>query len=215
MTLLSPKVIISGLSSPGVLTDKGFLNYAQAIGFSTECLGIHLGNPQTANLGDGHGWLNQTIELREDFWNDEIGTCVESAIGGNHFRMWRQSGPGANSGALFLAASWEKPAKQHHDIVPDGYDVGRDALVRNAIGTVSHKGVKYNTVVQNVTGLLPLRLNLGSIMVCCHLFWRFLGTLTNVFCGFLGIAQDGITTLLTVQIVSGGTRASEEQSPLH
>ncbi|KAI5114719.1 hypothetical protein M0805_006933, partial [Coniferiporia weirii] len=60
-------VIISGLSSPDVLTDDGFLNFARSIGFSTECLGIHLGGPQSANLGDGNGAVNQTIELRMDF----------------------------------------------------------------------------------------------------------------------------------------------------
>ena len=53
---------------------------------STECLGIHLGAPQSANLGDGNGWVNQTIELREDYGSASIGTCLESAIGGNHFR---------------------------------------------------------------------------------------------------------------------------------
>ena len=53
---------------------------------SKECLGLHLGAPQTANLGDGNGSLNQTIEFREDFGNDFLGTCLESLLGGNHFR---------------------------------------------------------------------------------------------------------------------------------
>ena len=65
-----------------MLTDDGFLDFAQAIGLcvtkqlvyksltgvarsSTECLGIHLGDPQTANLGDGNGNVAQTMELRE------------------------------------------------------------------------------------------------------------------------------------------------------
>ena|SRR5271170_3539490 len=30
---------------------------------SIECLGIHLGGPQSANLGDGNGWVNQTVRL--------------------------------------------------------------------------------------------------------------------------------------------------------
>ena len=68
-----------------------------------ECFGAHLGAPQTANLGDGHGWLNQTIELRNDYGNPDIGTCWESLVGGNHLRYWHQTGPSANSGALFLA----------------------------------------------------------------------------------------------------------------
>lgn len=53
---------------------------------SFECLGIHLGGPQSANLGDGNGFVNQTTELRQDFGNAETGTCLESLIGGNHLR---------------------------------------------------------------------------------------------------------------------------------
>ena len=68
---------------------------------STECLGIHLGNSQTANLGDGNGNVAQTMELRE---NLEVGgTCAESLIGGNHLRMFRQNGTNHYTGALFLA----------------------------------------------------------------------------------------------------------------
>ncbi len=48
---------------------------------------------------DGRGWVNQTIELRNDFGNDIIGTCWESLVGGNHLRMWRQS----TTNAVFLA----------------------------------------------------------------------------------------------------------------
>jgi hypothetical protein len=68
-----------------------------------ECFDIHLGKPQKANLGDGHGWLDQRIELRKDYGNPDIGSCWESLVGGNHFRMFRQNGPNANTGALFLA----------------------------------------------------------------------------------------------------------------
>jgi hypothetical protein len=38
----------------------------------------------SADLGDGNGWVNQTIELRQDYAIG--GTCLESLIGGNHFR---------------------------------------------------------------------------------------------------------------------------------
>ncbi|PPQ99722.1 hypothetical protein CVT24_009705 [Panaeolus cyanescens] len=172
-------VIISGLSSPAVLTDSGILNFAKAIGFSTECLGIHIGDPQSANLGDGHGSVNQTTELRQDFSDPNLGTCLESAIGGNHFRIYRQNGPTANSGALFLAVSKEENAAQSHTIVPDGYDIGRNLLVASAVGATSFNGVNYMTVAQNVTGLLPI----GSAGIN-H-----------------GIAIDGVVTLLTVTIV--------------
>lgn len=40
----------------------------------------------SANLGDGKGWANQTYELRQDYENSGIGTCLESLVGGNHFR---------------------------------------------------------------------------------------------------------------------------------
>ncbi|KAF8549684.1 hypothetical protein OG21DRAFT_1488339 [Imleria badia] len=172
-------VIVSGLSSPNVLTDDGIVNYARAIGFSIECLGIHLGNPQSANLGDGNGWVNQTIELREDYGDANVGTCLESAIGGNHFRVYRQNGAAADSGALFLAVSKEEPATDNHDIVSDGYDIGRDELVAGAVGQTSFGGVSYSTTAQNITGLLAA----GSTGVNHD------------------ISQDGIVTLLTVTIV--------------
>ncbi|KAI0063790.1 hypothetical protein BV25DRAFT_1801638 [Artomyces pyxidatus] len=172
-------VIISGLSSPSVLTDTGILHYAQAIGFSMECLSIHLGAPQSANLGDGHGWVNQTLELRQDYGDPDLGTCLESLVGGNHFRVFRQNGPLANSGALFLAVSKEEDVAEGHTIIPDGYNVGRDDMVSAAQGHTSYEGVKYFTIVQNVTGLLAA----GSVGVN-H-----------------GIATDGIVQLLTVTVV--------------
>ncbi|KAF9451255.1 hypothetical protein P691DRAFT_663543 [Macrolepiota fuliginosa MF-IS2] len=171
-------VIISGLSSPDVLTDSGIVNFAKAIGFSTECLGIHLGDPQSANLGDGNGPQNQTIELRQDYGDPDVGTCLESLIGGNHFRVFRQNGPLAPTGALFLAVSQEEPATESHTIIPDGYDLGRNSFVAGAIGSKSFGGVNYSTIAQNMTNLLPV----GSNGVN-H-----------------GIAIDGIVTLLTVTI---------------
>jgi len=172
-------IIISGLSSPHVLTDDGFLNFARSIGFSIECFGIHIGAPQSANLGDGNGWVNQTIELRQDYGNPDVGTCLESLIGGNHFRIYRQNGPSADSGALFLASSKEENVSKGHTIVPDGYDVGRNAIAALASGSTNFGGVSYSTTVQNITGLLKP----GSTGVN-H-----------------GIAQDGIVTLLTIAIV--------------
>jgi len=171
-------VIISALSSPGVLTDTGIVNFAKAIGFSTECLGIHLGGPQSANLGDGNGFVNQTMELRQDFGDADAGTCLETLIGGNHFRVFRQNGTQADTGALFLAVSKEEDLEESHTIVPDGYNIGRDLFVSNALGTTNFGGTTYSTTAQNLTGLLPV----GSAGVN-H-----------------GIAIDGIVTLLTVTI---------------
>ncbi|KZV73141.1 hypothetical protein PENSPDRAFT_649211 [Peniophora sp. CONT] len=171
-------VIVSGLSSADVLTIDGLTNYAKAIGFSNECLGLHSGTPQTADLGDGQGQVDQLLELRQDYHSTGLGTCLESLIGGNHFRAWKQNGTLANSGAMFLAALKEKDVSQHHTIDDDGYDVGRDQLVSNALGTKSHGGVTYHTTAANVTGLLPV----GTAGVN-H-----------------GIAIDGIVTVLTVTI---------------
>ncbi|KZT67755.1 hypothetical protein DAEQUDRAFT_712981 [Daedalea quercina L-15889] len=171
-------VIISGLSSPDVLTYDGSINYARAIGFSTECLGIHLGGPQSANLGDGNGWVNQTVEIREDYGDASVGTCLESAAGGDHFRIFVQNGTEADSGALFLAVSYEEDASEDHDIEPDGYDIGRDDLVSWALGTTSYGGVTYSTTAENITGLLSA----GSSGINHD------------------ISIDGIVTLLTVTI---------------
>ncbi|EKM54345.1 uncharacterized protein PHACADRAFT_162725 [Phanerochaete carnosa HHB-10118-sp] len=148
-------VVISGLSSPDVLTDDGIVNFAQAIGFSIECLDIHLGAPQSANLGDGNGFVNQTIELREDFGSAGIGTCLESLVGGDHFRVFRQNGSQANSGALFLAVSKEEDIFESHTIVPNGYNIGRDELVSAAVGTTSFNDVTYSTTSETLTGVMP------------------------------------------------------------
>jgi len=173
-------VIISGLSSPAVLTNDGIINYARAIGFSTECLGIHSGAPQSANLGDGNGLVKQTMEIRSlDKGNALTGTCTESIIGGNHFRVFRQNGALANSGALFLAVSKERTFIDKHTIEENGYNAGRDALVSAAVGTKNHGGVVYFTTSQDVAGLL--KPGWGGVN---H-----------------GIPQDGIMKLLTVTIV--------------
>lgn len=47
----------------------------------------------SADLGDGNGQVNQTIELREDFRDPILGTCEESITGGNHFRYAIVSAP--------------------------------------------------------------------------------------------------------------------------
>ncbi|KDQ16117.1 hypothetical protein BOTBODRAFT_130344 [Botryobasidium botryosum FD-172 SS1] len=143
-------VIISGLSTPSVLTNEGIEDYARSFGFSTECLGFHIGDKQKSNLGDGQGYQDEIAVIRQDFGDSTLGTCLESLTGGNHFRFWRQS----TTGAYFLAASKEEPVSRNHNIVPNGYDLGRDALVNAAIGKTSYNGVDYSTTVEWLTGLL-------------------------------------------------------------
>ncbi|KZO96324.1 hypothetical protein CALVIDRAFT_113071 [Calocera viscosa TUFC12733] len=145
-------VIISGLSDSSIIgSQSNFLSFAQDIGFSTECLGIHIGSPQQANLGDGNGAVNQLVEYRENY--NPGGTCLESLIGGNHLRGWIQNGPSADSGAWFLAVSQEENVIDNHDIVPNGYNIGRDALVSNANSWASGQST-YSLSVDYVSGLL-------------------------------------------------------------
>ncbi|KAF7321099.1 hypothetical protein HMN09_00197600 [Mycena chlorophos] len=209
-------VIISALSSPAVLTDAGLLNFAQAVGLYgshpasqlrsriTRFQLVRMSSPtprrpairkprRRKRLGQPNRrvfpipppftTLTQTtltqVELRWDFGSSEIGTCLESLVGGNHFRVFRQNGTEANSGALFLAVSQEEDVEEGHTIIQNGYNVGRNAMVAAATGNTKHDGVSYHTTAQNITGLLAP----GSEGVN-H-----------------GVAQDGITTLLTVTIL--------------
>ncbi|EPQ51653.1 hypothetical protein GLOTRDRAFT_65863 [Gloeophyllum trabeum ATCC 11539] len=167
--------IISGNSDSDVLSltgDSGLNNYFLSIGFGTECLGIHEGDAQTANLGDGKGTVNETAEIRWDYYNPGLGTCTETQQGGNHFRYWVQNGTNVNTGAIFMAVSYELPLAQNHDIVPNGYNLGRDWLVGNATsrnittsdystsggtqfsGSTSYNGWTYQTTATYTTGLL-------------------------------------------------------------
>jgi len=143
-------VIVSAYSSPEVLTKQGILTWARSVGFSEECFGLHRGGPQTANLGDGRGWQNETAVLRWDYGDPEEGTCLETINGGNHFRHWTQS----TTGAYFLAVSVEHWLGKHHDIVVDGYDLGRDGLVMRATGNTQYGSNRYTTTSYFVTGLL-------------------------------------------------------------
>ncbi|KIY53704.1 hypothetical protein FISHEDRAFT_32828 [Fistulina hepatica ATCC 64428] len=171
-------VIISGLSSPEVLTESGFLTFARSIHFSKECLGIHLGGPAAANLGDGNGPVNQTVEYRYDYDDIALGTCLETLIGGNHLRIYNQNGSLADSGALFLAVSVEEDLEEGHTVMPNGYDLGRNRLAESAVGTHKYDGKTYTTTAENITGLLEA----GSTGINHD------------------ISIDGIVTLLTIEL---------------
>ncbi|KAI0342040.1 hypothetical protein BDW22DRAFT_1358164 [Trametopsis cervina] len=149
-------VIIAGTSSPEVLTDDGIVQYARAIGFSTDCISFASSSqPQIALLGDGNPPQPALFELREHFGNVATGVCIEQLIGGNHFRVYRQNGTLANSGALFLAVSSELNVLHNHTISADGYNRGRDFFVKGAIGQKTFNGTTYNTTAQNLTGVMP------------------------------------------------------------
>ncbi|KIK69902.1 hypothetical protein GYMLUDRAFT_67162 [Collybiopsis luxurians FD-317 M1] len=167
-------IIISGKSDAAVLIDQedkgGLRNYWLSFQYAGECLGQHAGSQQAANLGDGHGVLNETDEIRYDYGDPQLGTCTETIQGGGHFRYWVQNGPEANSGAIFMASSYEKPLTDGHDIIANGYNLGRDWIIGNITqtniptmnltnsstysGTTSYGGYTYSTSVQYVSGLL-------------------------------------------------------------
>lgn len=169
-------VIISAYSDSQVLqhtlSNGGLINYFQSFGFSTECLGQSDDSVQTANLGDGNGYLNQTAVIRWDYGDASLGTCQETVEGGNHFRYWIQNGQSADSGGIFMATSYEMPIAEQHNIIINGYNLGRDWLVGNATsqstivptanvtntstysGQTSFNNFTYATTVTYVSGLL-------------------------------------------------------------
>ncbi|KAG9045439.1 hypothetical protein FS837_006320 [Tulasnella sp. UAMH 9824] len=183
-------VIISGKSDPLILSSSsqdngGLYNYFLSLSFGTSCGGgINLGDKQSANLGDGRGYVNETAVMRYNYGDPVRGTCNQTQLGGNHFRFWQQSGSAANSSAVFLAVSYELSLEQQHDIAVNGYNLGRDWLVGNATsnafanpnplatqasttasgpavipgasytGSTTANGWTYQTTVTYVTGLL-------------------------------------------------------------
>lgn len=145
-------------------------------------------------ISDSSSWLalmrlaeNETAVMRFNYGDPYLGTCQESIKGmspslqlhlpadhrpgGNHFRYWVQNGKDANTGAIFMACSAEKSAAEFHDIVPDGYNIGRDWIVGNAtahpgiataqltagteyVGSTVFAGYTYQTTATYVAGLL-------------------------------------------------------------
>lgn len=180
-------VIVSGLSSAGVLNQAGFEEFSRSIYFSPgSCLNISQGGYQTANLGDGDGAQPQTNIMRYNYKQGDGGTCLESLKGGNHFRYWIQNGTAADSGAVFIAASVELNATLNHMIAPNGYDNGRDQLVGNATaGTLKSPGGFEYTVTKQTNSQLLSGISASQIN---H-----------------GIGIDGIVDVLTVTITKNGT----------
>ncbi|KAI9442007.1 hypothetical protein BJY52DRAFT_473304, partial [Lactarius psammicola] len=79
-------VVLLGTSDSAVLVDQqndgGLRNYFLSIGFAGECLGQHSGSNQAVNLGDGHGYLNETAVMRFNYGDPTLGTCKETIQGG-------------------------------------------------------------------------------------------------------------------------------------
>ncbi|WOO82437.1 uncharacterized protein LOC62_04G005926 [Vanrija pseudolonga] len=163
-------VIISADSDPEVLVDStfkgGFQNYMLAAELSTECLGGNFGSKQNASLDASHRNVTQIGVLRQNFGDPYLGSCKETFDGGQHLRYWRQN----STNALFLAVSIEMSLAKQHDIVPNGYNLGRDYLVGNLTGhqidsrnvtnatvftgNVTYGNYSYSTEARYVSGLL-------------------------------------------------------------
>jgi len=146
-------MIITGNSDRRILSDWGFEQYARSLGFANECLDQHRGGAQRADLGDGAGIQDQLFMFRQHYF-PIFGTCWESLAGGQHFRVWKQNGSEANTGAWFIAASKEKDLGDGHMIVDDGYNIGRDYLVEKAVGGGRWKGMWWKADVEWRAGLL-------------------------------------------------------------
>ncbi|CAD6891381.1 unnamed protein product [Tilletia laevis] len=140
-------IIVTGIGAADT-----FSSWYKAIGYGKECFGLHDGGAMQAYI-DSRSLRDQEGEIRFAYGEDPDaeGSCLESAIGGSHFRFWQQQG----TQAWFLAASREKTIFDHHDIVADGYDLDRDAIVKAATKSSSYKGKKFIATVSYVSGLLP------------------------------------------------------------
>ncbi|KAH9976550.1 hypothetical protein BJV74DRAFT_861849 [Russula compacta] len=212
--------VLLATSDPAVLVDQqssgGFRNYLQSFGFASECLGQHSGSDQEANLGDGQGYLNETAVIRYDYGDPTLGTCKETVEGGNHFRYWRQTGGQADSGAIFMAVSYELPVQLEHDIIFNGYNLARDWLVGNATaqstlvptanltngttfsGQTSYGGYVYQTDVQYLSGFLS---NTSS------------GINHYLSVGANGTnAVDGLVAMVNVKILTNPSGPSSQKS---
>lgn len=208
-------MIVSGNSDSDVLVDQeggGLQTYFTSLNFSGECLNQRMGNPMQADLADGDGLKNQTAVIRYNYGDPALGTCLESIQGGNHFRYWLQDGPKGNTGAVFLATSYEKPLVENHDIVLNGYNLGRDYIVGNISGTViptfnltaasayegssSYEGYTYHTKVTYVSGMLSN----SSIGVNHNESVRIDGVVNAV---------DGLVAVLDVQIVERPAKSND------
>ncbi|KAF8510500.1 hypothetical protein BU17DRAFT_55307 [Hysterangium stoloniferum] len=169
-------VIISGNSDPRILDLEGLILYSYSLGYAEECLGLHVGRVHQANLGDGQGLIDEQYLARQTYF-PIFGTCWQSIIGGQHFRAWQQN----TTQACLFRSCWCSSASlqnsgRNHMIVPNGYNLGRDWLVKRAIAGTSWRGMYWAAEVDWHEGLLePGRQNINH-----------------------NISQDGVTAILTV-----------------
>ena len=162
-----------------------------SIGYSAECLGIHIGALHDANLGDGHGPKAEQFLARQAF--PILGACWESLTGnfhifccsqmiltnlekvditsghGNRMGLWQTAGHGLLgvytystvissrrpfNFKLNCRASKEYNSCKRHKIIPNGYNIGRDWLVKHAVEGGRWKGMRWKAEVEWRTDLI-------------------------------------------------------------
>ncbi|KAG6830567.1 hypothetical protein H0H92_016018 [Tricholoma furcatifolium] len=198
--------VISGNSDDAVLVDSqdngGLRNYFQSLGFSSECLGQTESTHQAVNLGDGNGYLNETAVIRWNYGDPQLGTCKETIEGGDHFRYWTQDGSQADSGAIFMAVSYEEPLEDQHDIIPDGYNLGRDWLIGNIThSTIPSLQLTNGSTYSGTTSANNYTYQTDIIYLSGYLQNTSYGINHNLTVAVNGVnASDGLVALLTVKI---------------
>ncbi|KAF8876204.1 hypothetical protein CPB84DRAFT_1689262 [Gymnopilus junonius] len=206
-------IILSGNSDEQVLQDQqkdgGLRNYFMSIGFSGECLGQHSGSDQEANLGDGNGSLNETAVIRWDYGDPQLGTCQETIQGGNHFRYWIQNGPSGNSGAIFMALSYELPISLQHDIIPNGYNLARDWLIGNIThSTIPTANLTNGTTYSGNTAFANFTYHTDILYLSGLLPDTNIGINHNLTVGGPGVnASDGLVAILDVKVTEQANKS--------
>ena len=102
------------------------------------------------------GYLNHHVKqgsasgmngvLRWNYGSPDIGTCRESISGGNPIRWFRQRIGTTTS--IFLTVSYEQSLANLHNLQRDGYNRGRDDVVRIA---TQENGIEWEGNVFNAT----------------------------------------------------------------
>ncbi|KAF8905162.1 hypothetical protein CPB85DRAFT_1315897 [Mucidula mucida] len=148
--------------------------------------------------------LNETAVIRYNYGDASLGACTETIKGGNHFRYWVQNGDSENSGAIFMAFSYEMPISLGHDIVVNGYNTARDYMVGNITGSAiptlnltnsstysgstSYEGYTYKTDVKYVSGLLD-----NTSIGINHNWSVYIDGVTNAVDGLVAVLDVSIT----------------------
>lgn len=188
-------VVIAANSDPSIFALDVFLDFMVSIDMAGECLGQHDGNIQTANLGDGNGYVNSTT-LRYDYGDPSLGTCKETILGGNHLRYFNQNGSQADSGAWFMSVSYEQNLTFNHNIyLPDGYAFGRDLLTGNATAPGGTRSPLTNRTFTTTSTPTPGFFPPNSSVDINH-----------------GIEYDGIVDVWVVKVTSNGSVAASSST---